>query len=788
MARRAAFASLFFLSGACALVYELCWQRLAALHAGSDHAATAVVVGVFMAGLGLGAAWGGRRAERWRRPERAYGLIECAIAGYAAATPLLLGGPYLWLDALLMLPPAVLMGATLPVLARAWEARGADAAGGAGWLYGLNTVGACAGAALGGLALLPTVGLQATMWGTAAVNAAVGAAALAMSGPSAEPVAEPPARAPRAWLVAVAMAGFASLACEIAWTRVLTLVLGGSLQAFAVVLATFLAALGLGAAGFSALLRRDPSRARTVFALLALSAAGMTAFSTAVFPALPEVFRRAYWELDLAGRPERILEVQLVVAALLMAVPTLLMAGLLPTAMIAVVHAHGRAARRVGALVAWNTAGAVGGSLAAGFVLVPLLGMRGAVLAATAVLCAAAAVASWRWMLPGAVLFAVAAAATPAWNEILMSKSMAHYAGHYQKLDEGGLEANLLWAEEIVYYRDGINATVAVTRSRRRGDEQRFLLTDGKYDGSSRSDLPTQRLSAHVPLLLHPSPREIGVIGLGTGCTAGSAALYGRVEVAEIEPAVAEAARWFEKENHGLAGVEIRFVDGRRWLRERRGAFDVVISEPSSPWRAGSADLFTLEAFRLGAGALREGGIFCQWVNLYGMSPENLRTIVRTFLEVFPHAYIVSPLLHADILLVGAREPFEVDVARIAERMARPEVADDLAHAAIRIRTVEAFVAHLRLAPPQTRALAGAGPLNTDDLPRVAFSAPRDVYKQTRDANEDLLSGHAAGVADFVKRGSDFSVDRYAEAYDRYRRPAEKERAVGAIKRRVATD
>ena len=794
--------TLFFFSGAFALVYEVSWVRALTLEFGSTTLAVSTVLTVFMGGLALGSWLAGRWVDRFVNPLTQYGVIELSLAAYALVTPLLfqhvlplfglLGarvGDSIWalslvrflMTAVLLLPPTVLMGATLPLLSRFYVLWQGDGGRGAGLLYGVNTVGAFVGTLAAGFVLLPRMGLHWTIVSVAGCNLILGmvaflggkrvensAAGISMpSSPAPSSEVQSSAGPARAVFTAVAFTGFAAMACEVAWTRVLILVLGASVYAFTVVLSTFLAGLGLGAAGVAAFLRSAPSKARIVFYGLALSAAVMVSLSSVTFQHLPPLFLKLYWTWDLKQHVDKVFQAQFLISAAVIFVPALIMGGLFPAAARVVVRDPRQAGERVAGLYAWNTVGSIVGSFAAGFLLIPFWGIRATLLVAGAAQCVGAVVATVGGdkrhtpklvgVAVGVLLFTVVL--TPPWHQQLMASATHYYANNYKAMGPQDLKAKLAREEKLLYYRDGLSATVTVIRDLRSRNRDLYIATNGKIDGSSHYDMPNQRLLAHMPLLFHPDPREVTVIGMGTGVTAGSASLHPvrRVTVVEIESAMVEGAQFFRKHNHAVHDspkVDIRITDGRLFLRLHPGAFDVVISEPSNPWLAGVSDLFTVEFFTLGAKALRDGGIFAQWVQIYEMAPENVQTIVRTFAHVFPHVYLVSTIPNTDIVLLGSETPIALDLDRARRRMSQREVRADLADSRVGIHSIFDLAARIRMGPDEVRRFAGPGPLHTDDLPVVAYDAPKDIYRNTRKKNMHLLARHARGIGPYVQGDS----------------------------------
>jgi spermidine synthase len=259
-----------------------------------------------------------------------------------------------------------------------------------------------------------------------------------------------------------------------------------------------------------------------------------------------------------------------------------------------------------------------------------------------------------------------------------------------------------------------------------------------------------------MPLLFHPDPKEVCVIGMGTGITAGSASLHPvrRVTVVEIESAMVQGAKFFKNHNHAVHDspkVHVRISDGRLFLRLHARAFDVVSSEPSNPWLEGSSDLFTIEFFKLGARALRSGGLFAQWMQIYEMSPENFRTIIRTFSRVFPHVYLISTIPDTDILLLGSERPFTLPLGQAHQRMKQPEIHNDLSDPRVGVHDLFDLAARIRMGPKEVRAIVGSGPVHTDDLPLILYNAPKDIYRNTRENNMVLLARYAKGIGPYLR-------------------------------------
>jgi spermidine synthase len=655
---------LFAISGASALIYQLAWVRYFALEFGSTTLAIATVIAVFMGGLAIGAVWGGQLGTRSRMPLRTYAWIELSLTGLVFISPIvfpstlilialavsgtvdsfeLLTAARFLAAVFLILPPTILMGATLPVLTAWLGGQFGEGTMRATSLYAWNTIGATLGVLAGGFFLLPAYGVDATIWLAGAANlfVAVCCFLLSMGRPAAQskqaggvqalnPVHGRMVKAGQdaiPWMVgaAVALAAMATMASQVVWTRVAALVLGASIYAFSVVLAVFLAGIGAGALALSWWLSRRPMDARPGFLLLALLSAAVLLATGYLFPFLPVWAAWLYHALDLQNNPGSVFHLQFIVMAALLLPPTILFGGLLPAAFRAFGGDGGAASRDVGQLYAWDVLGSIAGVLLAGFFLLPQLGSINALLVASTLLLAAVLLVQWSSGIRAALVSlavivpasAVLWVAAPGWDRYLMSSGVHSYAAHFgSSHTPQTLSQELSSRSELLFYADGLTSTITVTREAGGAEAPLLIATNGKTDGSSYHDMATQRLAAHLPLLLHSAPREIAIIGMGTGSTAGSAALHpdSRVRVIEIEARMIEGARFFHEHNHGVherENVEILVADGRMHLLRARGHYDVVISVPSNPWLAGSSDLFTADFFTRAAGAIKAGRGLC---------------------------------------------------------------------------------------------------------------------------------------------------------------------------------
>jgi spermidine synthase len=787
----------FFLSGATGLVYEVVWLRLLGLVFGHTVYAITTVLAAFMAGLALGGILLGRRVGGTPNLIQVYGWLEIGIAVCCAAIPGLLSAAaplYLWLHRLLglsplafgflqfvivfllLLVPTTLMGGTLPVLSQALARQGSPPGRTIGALYAANTFGAVLGVAVAGYVLLPALGNRLTIATGVVANLAIGVVALLYgskarsktNGLAAQPVQGPeagtepeivgsgtpsPGWTTRATIVALGISGAVSMIYEVAWSRALALAIGSSTYAFTAMLVAFLVGIAGGSAVYSWLYG---NRRATVAEFAVIQGAiGITA--TLSLLALGRVSGLFLLGVSWSDAPGFVEAVQVAVSVSVMLLPTFLIGATFPCAVAVVAPAPARIGREVGTVYAVNTVGAIVGTVIAGFVLIPTLGAHAATkigIIANLLLAAGLLAASLRrapairWgACAAAVLLTLGVWALPPWNERVMTSGAAVYAKNYLRVrSEGDWMAppRLPGSQQIVYYRDGVSSTVSVHRE---GDNV-FLRINGKTDASTSEDMPTQLMLGHLPLLVHPAPREVAVIGLGAGVTAAAVARHPvtRLDVVEIEPAVVEASRFFSHVNDGVLGdprVRTVLADGRTFLLTAPRRFDVIISEPSNPWIGGVAALFSREFFLLARERLRPGGLMLQWLQAYGLAADDFRMVVRTFRSAFP-ATTVWTMGGGDFLLLGAADPVTVDLRRI-KGFARtsPGAARDLAR--LGLGDWAGILGFYVLSEEDTERFAGTGSLNTDDRLALEFSAPRALYLDTGPGNLRLLQGYRKG-------------------------------------------
>ncbi len=794
-----------------------------------------------MGGLALGAALAGWFAPRLtvRRALQLYAGVELVVVIAAltlpsqleAATPLLRaayggGSPGAGFAVVrgaiafgLLLVPSIALGASFPLAVRATAPAGTAA----GALYAMNTIGAAAGATAAGFLLLPSLGLwRTTLAGTGMTAVSMGVAIwLAWRSPVAEVTSvvlctgrtsvgpglktrplhpykggrkgrgASPAPVPHVpvWLPLplAGLTGFAGFVLEIGWTRVFALIAGPSAYAFAATLASFITGLALG----SAIGERILNRTRRPDLLLRAGLAG-AALSCAVATTLAGTWLPLRIAGDLAASTDAYMTLltrhAMWTGALVL--PAAAFLGFTFPQLLALNPSREPQPSRVAAIYAVNTVAGVAGSLAAGFLLLPTLGLHATLLCAAALLLVAAiaahlATAQTRvarfsaLAIPIAVIAIIVAGGD--WSRLLLASGAYKYARYLPR--DGDVEA-MLTAGTLLYYRDGASATVAV----RELAGIRTLAIDGKVDASSGGDMTTQKVLAHLPLLLHPDPKRVLIVGLGSGVTAGAALTHAvdTVDVVEISPEVVDASTHFERENRGALDdprTSLIVGDGRSHLLLSGASYDVIVSEPSNPWMAGVAALFTQEFFAAARAHLAPGGVLCQWAHTYDISTDDLRSIAATFASVFPEGtmWLVG---EGDLLLVGSDAPLEPRIGQLAEHWRRPGVAADLAQA--RVLGPFGLISTYAGGPSQLAAFAAGAAIQRDDAMALEYTGPRALNGSSREANARLLAAlqdatrrtggitalvHAAGAEQWRQRGEMMlGADAFETAYADFER------------------
>ena len=741
---------LFIGSGCAALVYEVVWLQMLQLVIGSTAFSMGVLLATFMGGMCLGSLVLPRLVSTDKHPLRVYAALEAGIAILGVAlvhvVPLIerlytvtAGGfiPSVVLRSLAaatcLLPPTVLMGATLPAVAR-WVQSTPRGVSWLGLFYGGNTVGAVVGCLLAGFYLLPRHDMTTAVYAAATINLTVAGLSLALStiaryrppafGDAESPDSKPPSSETwssgtrrRMMRLVIAISGLTGLGAEVVWTRQLSLSLGATVYTFSIILAVFLLGLGLGS-GLGSLIAR--SNQRPAFALGVcqwLQAVSIAWASYMISEAMP------YWPINpaLALTPWSNFQLDIVRCACALLPGAMVWGASFPLALGSVASKEQDPGRLVGSLFAANTLGAIVGAIAFSIIVIPTVGTQAAQRVLVG-LCTASALVAWlplfgtkRPLLPSradarsSTLGMVAALALAVGLSTLLARSVAppsclsvafgRYSATYASQMASGVVPEKAasaeygkWDRTCSFVGEGANVSVAVTKTRA---GWRYFHGAGKVQASSDpQDMRLQRMLGHLAALTHKTrnPESVLVVALGAGVTAGSFVPYDSVKkivICDIEPLVPkQVAPRFARENYNVVNdprTRIVLDDGRHFMRTTREKFDVITSDPIDPWVKGCAALNTVEYYRMCRDRLNPGGVMALWMPLYESSLDAVKSLIATFFQVFPSGILWSNDIGGvgyDVVLFGSLDPLRIDVDELQGWFeAHPNVKSSLTQA-----------------------------------------------------------------------------------------------------------
>ena len=784
---------LFVGSGCAALIYEVVWFQLLQLVIGSSAVSMGVLLGTFMGGMCLGSYLLPRYIGRENHPLRVYAYLELGIA--ICAVVILLGMPLLnsvyvtvsggagvlgiimrgVAAAICLLPPTLLMGATLPAISR-WVESTPEGVSWLGFFYGGNIAGGVLGSLLAGFYLLRVYDLAVATFVAVALNVTVAllGIVLAKAAPKIEMIASDREErtvkpVPGAWAVylAIALSGMTALSSEVIWTRLLSLLFGGTVYTFSLILGVFLFGLGIGSSLGSAI-GRASARPRVVFGwcqmLLCAAiawASWMLTDSMPYWPVNPSITADAWFNFQLD-----------IVRCLWVVLPGAILWGAsFPLALAALASRNQDPGRLVGGVYAANTIGAIIGSLCASLLLVVWLGSQHAtqvliLISALSGLLVLSTGASeepaGRTQLAGTVTIIAAAALAG-----LLSRTVHPIPGIFAAY--GRYTATRLGQADVIYMGEGWNATVAVTRLS--GGILNYHNA-GKVQASSEpQDMRLQRMLGHLTTLIPRQAKKVVVIGCGAGVTAGAVSIDPAVEhqtIAEIEPLVPKVvAKYFGEHNFHVVDnpkVHIRIDDARHYLLTTNEKFDAITSDPLDPWVKGAAMLYTEEFFNLAKSKLNPGGAITLFVQLYESNTEAVKSEIATFMKVFPNGIVWGNTNNGagyDLVLLGQVEDTKIDVDAIQARLQRPEYAP-MAQSLREIgmnNAVDLFSTFAGRAKDLQPWLADAS-INRDRNLRLQFLAGMGLNLYQSDAIYSGMLAYAHRFPDELFVGSPETLDR----------------------------
>ncbi|MCY3700005.1 MAG: fused MFS/spermidine synthase [Gemmatimonadetes bacterium] len=743
--RRTALLALFFLSGVSGLIYQVAWVRQSVFTFGVSVYAYSTVIGAYMIGLALGSYAMGRRIDAHARPLRTYAALEVGIAALAALSPFLLGALHalypglsnalpaggfwltlgrLVLSLAVLTPTTFLIGATLPVMSRIYATHGGRVGSDVGRLYLVNTAGAALGCVLTGLIFLRYLGARETVFLGAAINLFVGAGALALmrlarapraggaageagdvetdaavaAGPAAVPAeAALPisAGALRYVAIAYAISGFIALGYEVVWARILYIHSSHAAYSFSLMLTVFLAGLALGGAGGSWVLRRRRATLRH-FGSIQLAIGVLAVLILHAFARLPGLHLDDWFGGYTVAY-------EFLIAFVTLFPPSVLLGVLFPV--VGSLYTRERAQAvglRIGRVNAFNTLGAIAGSLGAGFVLVPLLGLRNTTVA-LAVLNLALGAAALRFDRGGrrALRFAPAGAIVATILAVAVLPTGFYLGSYYTEVDR------------LIFYKEGVETTVAVLEVPE--DNYKISFVNGRDEvPTDRASMSAFRLLGHLPPLLRPGARNALVLSFGNGIATGTMNTHDIpvIDAVDLSPEMMEAAAVYSEENYDVLDsdrLRLHVEDGRNFLLRTEESYDIISVDATHPANASSWALFTSEFYQLIENRLAQDGVFMQWIPIHGVREDDYRDILRTVWDIFPNMVLWSTgSTHSYV--VATREPMSSVVMQsvLTRAAANPIVVRDLG-------PPEAIAGYVAMAEADLTGYIGRGPVITDN-------------------------------------------------------------------------
>jgi len=689
-----------------------------------------------------------------------------------------------------MLIPATLMGGTLPVLSGLVSSGPERLGARLSFLYGINTIGAVAGVLAAGFLLLPYLGVDGTITVAIGINLAIGLSSIALHETVSSHLvreAEDPRRIngmagkPEPFAVAgsttrirfrlvlwgIGFSGFCALGYEVLWTRILSIVVGTTVYGFTIMLAAFLSGIASGSGACGLFLkfargREEDRRLFTGFGLVQIligATALLVTYTLRDLPAEAIRIQNLFLGTDMSVFEVR-LAANILVAFCYMFLPAFFMGVAFPLA--GRIHAEFRstAGSSVGEVLTCNTIGAILGASLSGFALIYLFGIERslqilvALNVGTGLLIAASTagrpLVTWGTAaVTAAVLLSLAL--NPGRWKGWDTKYFAIYRNNQREaFDSPGKIEDAMENTDVLFFREGINETISAIKVK--GATQ-ALLVNGKVVASSmKQDIQCQMALGHLPVLLHANPRKVWVLGLGTGMTLGAVSVHPEVEkitLAEIEPNVVPAARMFRRFNHDVLDspkLSIHYNDGRNDLLTTKEKYDVITADPIHPWARGSAYLYTTEYYRLAATRLLPGGIMCQWLPLYELTVDDLKSVVRTFMNNFRYAMLWST--HWDAELIGSNDPILIDVAGLERRISASAVAGDLK--AVEMGSASDLLSYFVAGTTGLAEFSRDGTVNTDDNLYLEFSAPFSVGKNRMGRNAYALTRYRENLFPYL--------------------------------------
>jgi spermidine synthase len=701
-----------------------------------------------------------------------------------------------------LIAPTTLMGGTLPVLARFVSRHPEKLVTQLAFLYGFNTLGAVAGTAATGFLLLRFYSVSTTLTIAILLNSLAGLVSILLADRIAAALDHPktdsgdaavrPAEkslnprceaieienrfALRLVLLGIGISGFCALGYEVLWTRILTLTIGTSVYGFTIMLATFLTGIALGSATYGLFLKLIPSASTNVRRLVRAFGSvqlviGISALAVTFYIRDLPVHSIALQEFFL-NRGLGVFSARqwanLSLAFCYMIVPAFCMGLAFPIAGKVNAMSRKQVGHAVGNVLAFNTVGAILGSAVSGYFMIYVFGIERSLQLLTLiniglgvqVILSIQRIKPLRWGVAGLTAAALMILifipnAFRMWDRKYFAIFQNNQPEAYNTPER---KKDALDNTEVLFYHEGVDSTISSIKIK--GGNQAILVNGKVVASSALKDRQCQLTLGHLPMLLHKNPHKVLVVGLGTGMTLGATSIHPGVEeliLVEIEPNVIGAARTFASYNNQVLDnpkLKIVFNDGRNFLMTTRDRYDVITADPIHPWTQGSGYLYTEEYFKIASAHLLPGGIMCQWLPIYELSVDNLKSVVKTFSESFK--YTMAWLTQYDAELIGSNAPIIIDETQLARRLAEPAIFRDLKP--VMMETATDFLSYFIMGTAGLTAFSRAGIVNTDDNLYLEFSTPVSVGKNVMQTNVSALARYRENLLPYLVAAKDIFI------------------------------
>jgi len=779
---------IFFVSGFCSLVYEIIWMKKLSLVFGITIIAISSVLAVFMAGLAVGSFFFGRLVDRSSNPIIIYALLEIGIGFYALFTPLLIKGiafvyfrfyPFFSFNEIILnifrlsstfvvlFVPTLLMGGTLPAVGKSFISENRFVGRRMGLLYFINTLGGAFGSFLAGFFLLGMLGVESTTILTGFVNITIGAVVilifrLCSSSQSflkekirdvKEEVSKFVYPKSVIWIILIVflLSGFSGLSYEVLWSRLLVFVIGSHIYAFTIILTTFLTGLAVGGILFGRV--ADGKNRALVASFLQIIIGIFGIILIFIFYYLPSLFEKM---ATLVGESWlKLTIIEFIVCFAIMIFPTILMGGMFPLVVRSSTPEIKILGRRVGLSYMLNTFGSIGGSISSGFFLIPWIGIRNSILSIAFLNILAGSLLLYLLTSKFTRIFSLGIIGSLITFLVFFTPSYTVF----QPIREG---------EKILYYKEGSAGTVSVIQKQ---NDYKVLTINGLEEvPSDYASLQTFRLLGHLPLLIHPSAKDVLVVSFGAGIATGAVAQYPveRITSVELCPEVVEAAASFFslENNYVLKDPRLKLIiqDARNYLSTTKEKYDVITADATHPSSGDSWVLYTKEFYELCRNRLKDGGIMCQWLPLHWLSPMDYKILLKTFLSIFPHTTLWFTGSYT--IMVGSNEKMAIDYSLLKQKMKQDKIIKDLQK--VNIDSPFALLACFLMGEEKLTHFVEGSPINTDDKPYAEFSIYRSFGVETTSLNLANLLPHRENVSSLLVNLSPEEVDEVKENIARY--------------------